>query len=141
MRTPSIRYAAVPLLLLSFADHAKSSVNAAIVEKLNAAVKECNGPGAEPKPKMGDYVTYLWANGFKDAKVECGISNYGKAAPVIMIHLADGGVVYVNYASGKGGVKVSEIIEDSKTPEGMKRYVIWPEPKAPKAKKPAKEST
>ncbi|MBS1962138.1 MAG: hypothetical protein JST04_07980 [Bdellovibrionales bacterium] len=139
MKPSLARLALGAFLLFSASAQAKSVVNAAIVEKLNAAVKECNGPGAEPKPKMGDYVTYLWEHGFKDAKVECGVSNYGPAAPVIMIHLADGGLIYVNYSAGKRGTKVKEMIEDAKEPEGMKRYVIWPAPKAPKEKKVSKE--
>ena len=118
----------VVLLFAVPAAFAASTVDAKLVAKLNLYIRECNGPGMEPKPKMVEFASYIQSHGFKDAKIECGVSNFGGSAPMMMIHLVDGGEIYVNYKSDKQGTKVSEIIEDSNTPEGKKRHVIWPVP-------------
>ncbi len=113
---------------------AASPIDAKLVEKFNANVANCGAPGMEPKPKMAEFVTYLQGHGFKDVKLECGVSNYGPNAPMIMLHLADGGEIYVNFKKVKGAPKVSEIIEDSMTPDGKKRHTVWP------PEKPAKKA-
>ncbi len=134
----SVLLVAIPFVLSLFGSAALAhTLDAAAVAKLNVYVKECNRPGMEPKPKMAELVTYLQANGFADAKLECGVSNQGATTPVILLHLPDGGEIFVNYAKSKSGLKVSDVIEDAKTPDGMKRYVLWPASKAtaPKTKK------
>lgn len=121
-------------LSVSVSAFAAEPFDAKMAEKSGKYVFECNGPGVQPKPKMSEYVDYLWAHGLKDAKVECGVSNFGTNSPMIMIHAADGSVYYVNFVrKGKNGWKTGEVILDAKTPEGMKRKVVWP-PKAKKAK-------
>jgi hypothetical protein len=105
------------------------AVNAVLIGKLNTYIKQCNAPGADPKPKMAEFVTYLHGHGFKGARIECGVSHYEGTAPLLMIHLADGGEIYVNYNTDKSRARVSEIIEDVNTPQGKKRRQIWPVPK------------
>ena len=115
---------------------AREPFNAAMAAKAAAYIGQCNGPGAEPKPRMSEFVDYLWANGLKDAKVECGVSNFEKNSPMIMIHAADGSEYYVNFKTAKGKTlwQTGEVILDAKTPEGMKRKVVWPPETAKKSK-------
>jgi hypothetical protein len=125
-------FAALPLVILglfaSASASAASKVDSALVAKLNAHIGNCNAPGMEPKPKMKELADYIQSHGFKDAKIECGISNLDpkSPAPVLLLHLADGGEIYVNYKKSKGGARVSEIVEDRKTDAGPKRETIWP---------------
>ena len=91
---------------------------------------ECNGPGVQPKPKMSEFVDYIWTHGLKDAKVECGVSNFGVNSATILIHAANGNEYVINFVPhGKMGWKTGEVILDAKIPEGMKRKVVWPIPK------------
>jgi hypothetical protein len=98
-----------------------------MAEKAALYVSECNGPGVEPKPKMKEFEKYLSENGLKDAKLECGVSNFGTTSPVILIHAVGGSEYYVNFVrSGKKGWKTGEVILDAMTAEGKKRKVVWP---------------
>jgi hypothetical protein len=129
---------ALPLIALPFlasgSVFAAAKVDATLVAKLNAHIADCNGPGMEPKPRMKEFADYLRSHGFKEAKLECGVSNLDPKAPapVLMLHLADGGEIYVNYKKDKRGAKVSEIVEDRKTDAGLKRETIWPAAKKAK---------
>jgi hypothetical protein len=105
-----------------------------LVAKLNAYVGECGAPGADPKPKMAEFVKYLQTNGFKDAKVECSLSHFEGTTPVILIHGADGAEYFVNfrYAKGRSKPKVSDAMVDEPSPAGPKRHSLWPVAKTTK---------
>lgn len=101
-----------------------------MIAKLNEAVRNCNGPGKDPKPAMEEFVKYVGLNGYPGATVLCSISNYGEVAmPVITLRLADGGEIVVNYKKTKAGVRVQDVIRDANTPEGMKRKVLYSAPR------------
>lgn len=104
------------------------SFDAKLVAKLEAYVGQCNGPGAEPKPKMAEFVSYLQTNGFRGAKVECGVSNLGAQSPMILIFVADASEYYVNFKKKGKSWQVSDVLEDANTPAGVKRAAVWPAP-------------
>ena len=117
-------------LLLPFSFASAGTFDAAVVEKLNRAVRECNAPGMEPKPGMSEFTKFLESRGFKGVKIECGVSHFADATPFLLLRLLDGSEVFVNYKKTKSGAVVSEIVEDVATPEGNKRKVVWPVVKA-----------
>jgi hypothetical protein len=104
-----------------------------MVAKLDAYVSECKSRDYETSKKTAEFKKYMADNGLKDAKLECGISNFGDTSPVITINASDGSTYFINFKrKGKKDFVVSDIMEDANTPDGMKRKVIWPAPKVKK---------
>lgn len=133
MKTSRALVFVLGLFTFGVAGLAGEPFDAKMAEKAAVYVRECNGAGVQPKPKMSEFVDFLWANGLKDARVECGVSNFGANAPMILIRAADKSVYYVNFApKGKIGWKTGDVILDAATPEGMKRRVVWPPAKKTK---------